>query len=246
MTMDNFKHRSILIIDDEDAYRENLRNLFKRYFADVYEADNGNTAYQSYQEHAPDIIITDISMPKLDGMSLIKKIRSRDHSTKIIVTSGHPDQDYLLDAIPLQITKFLVKPFEVTDLMDAITESFKMENGEEGVIAFMHYCEEENLGLPCRLDRENHTITCGDNTYALSIKEYRLVDSLIHNSNRVLSYEAIEERVWEGEYMSSNALRTLIKKVRQKTCKDFIKNVTSFGYKVEIIPQESSREEYPR
>lgn len=238
MNTDRFKHRTVLIIDDDNVYRENLRNLFKRYFEEVFEADNGTTAFQSYQENAPDIIITDISMPQLDGMSLIKKIRSRDHTTKIIVTSGHPDQHYLLDAIPLHITKFFVKPFEFPDLLDAITESFKTENGEESVIAFMHYCEEDSLGLPCRLDRENHTITCGDNTYTLSVKEFRLVDSLVQNSNRVLSYEAIEARVWEGEYMSSNALRTLIKKVRQKTCKDFIKNVTSFGYKIQINPSD--------
>jgi len=232
-----FKSKSILIADDDQTYREYLRNILMRHFIDIYEAGNGLQALDLYRANLPDIIITDINMPKLDGISLIKKIRSDDLKTRIIVTSAFPDQNNLLDAIPLHIARFIVKPFEFPELMTAITESFKLEGEGEKIVTFTHYCEEDGSLRKCSLNRQNHTITCGDKTHNLTAKEYRLIHSLLQNDKKLLSYSAIEDMVWDGEYMSSNALRTLIKKVRQKTCKDFIKNIASCGYSVTVTPQ---------
>lgn len=232
MDMTNLKDYSVLIADDDDAYRENLYKVFERHFGHVWEAQDGTHAYTLYQAEQPDIIVTDISMPRLDGLSLIRKIRSHDMKTKIIVTSAHAERDYLLDAIPLHISRYVVKPFVFQELQDAIVQSLEEEQPAENIV----HCSDEGEGRICKLDRQNHTITCGDETHELSTKEFLLLDALIKNENRVLSYTTIEDIVWEGEYMSSNALRTLIKKVRQKTCRDFIKNVASLGYRIDTIP----------
>jgi DNA-binding response OmpR family regulator len=231
-----FKTKSILIADDDTAYRENLRSVLARYFYEVYDADNGLKALELYREKLPDMIVTDINMPGLDGISLIKKIRSDDLKTRVIVTSAYPDQHNLLDAIPLHIVRFVVKPFEFPELLAAMTESFKIVGDGGDNILFTHRCDETGLIKECCLNRQNHTISCGDKTHTLTAKEYRLILALLQNDSTILSYETIEDKVWDGEFMSSNALRTLIKKVRQKTCKDFVKNVASCGYTVEINP----------
>ena len=236
MDTKSFNEYSLLIADDDDVYREHLYKILGRHFGTVLEARDGEDALTLYQNEQPDMIITDISMPSLDGISLIKKIRANDLKTKIIVTSGHTERHFLLDAIPLQISRYIVKPFEFEELLQTIIESFQKKNETENVLLFRHRCDGEGEMCLCRLDRQNHTITCDDNTEELSVKEYRLLEALIKNGNRVLSYETIEDLVWEGEYMSSNALRTLIKKVRQKTCRDLIKNVASYGYRIDLHP----------
>lgn len=240
MDTNELRPYSLLIVDDDELYRENLNSIFERHFGTIFEAPNGASAFTLYQDERPDIIITDISMPTLDGLSLIKKIRADDLKTKIIVTSGHTEQHYLLDAIPLHISRFIVKPFEFSELLQAILESLEEENTKEDVVAFRHQCD-GSTELQCSLNRQNRTITCDGETHDLSLKEFLLLNTLIENGNRVVSYDMIEDLVWEGEYMSSNALRTLIKKVRQKTCKNFIKNVASLGYRVDIIPATVTR-----
>ncbi len=240
MNTNHLKNFNLIIADDDDAYRENLTAILQRHFTRVIDANDGSRAFELYREEHPDLIITDISMPGLDGLSLIKKIREEDLKTKIIVTSAHPDRPYLLDAIPLHIARFIVKPFEFPELLEAITSSLEGDqNGETVTVElFKHRCGGDGEDIECRFDRQNHTICCGEDTHELSAKEFLLLDALIQNGNRVLSYSAIEDMVWEGEYMSSNALRTLIKKVRQKTCRDFIKNVASFGYRVDTRPAQ--------
>ena len=239
MDTKNLQAHTLLIVDDDDAYRENLYKILDRYFARILEARDGIGAFSVYESERPDLIITDISMPSLDGISFIKKIRTNDLETKIIVTSGRTDQNYLLDAIPLHISRFIVKPFVFEELFETIIGCFDEKEEKAGEIVFKHRCGGEEEACLCSLNRQNHTISCGHQTHDLSTKEFLLLDALIKNGNRVLSYDTIEDLVWEGEYMSSNALRSLIKKLRQKTCRDFIKNVASFGYRVDILPAKS-------
>jgi len=101
---------SILVAEDETKLLHTMVEYLQLFFTHVYAAENGLRAYELYLEKHPDIIIADIHMPLLDGLSLIKKIRREDRKTKIIITTAHSDKEKLLQAIELNLVKYLIKP----------------------------------------------------------------------------------------------------------------------------------------
>jgi len=103
---------SILIAEDEQALLDSMTEYLELFFEKVYRAKDGQEAYLSYLKYRPDIIIADINMPRLDGLSMIEKIRKSDQETKIIITSAHSEQEKLLQAIELHLVKYLIKPVQ--------------------------------------------------------------------------------------------------------------------------------------
>ena len=105
-----FKDFTILYVEDDEGVRDINFSMFKRIFKHAYEASNGEIAYQLYIKHKPDIIVTDIKMPKMNGIELAKKIRVKDSKTKIIITTAFNDEKYLLESIELNLERYLIKP----------------------------------------------------------------------------------------------------------------------------------------
>ena len=83
--MDDFKKYTILYIEDDEGVRTINSRFLNRMFNELYEAKDGQEGYELYKKYHPDIILTDIKMPRLDGISLAKKIREKDKTTKIII-----------------------------------------------------------------------------------------------------------------------------------------------------------------
>ncbi|MAD41803.1 MAG: DNA-binding response regulator, partial [Arcobacter sp.] len=104
------KNIKILYVEDDDIARENGVEYLENYFENIYEASDALTALKLYEKHQPDIIITDIQMPKLNGLEFVQRIRKTDSKTQVIVISAFSDKDYLLKAIELQLVKYLIKP----------------------------------------------------------------------------------------------------------------------------------------
>ena len=103
------KEYDILFIEDEEAIRANYVKYLQRHFRNVYEAQDGEEAYEIYKKKKPHILVVDINIPKLNGIELLKKIREDDHTTKALMLTSHTDTNYLLDAASLQLTKYLIK-----------------------------------------------------------------------------------------------------------------------------------------
>ncbi len=99
-------------------------------FKETYEANDGEIGYNIYLDKKPDIILTDIKMPNLDGIELAKKIRENDKKTKIIITTAFSDSKYLLDAVELRIERYLVKPLTKRNLIPALEKAILTINQE--------------------------------------------------------------------------------------------------------------------
>ena len=110
----------ILFIEDEQATRDNYIKYLKMFFREVYEADDGEKAYQIYKEKKPDIMIMDINIPKLNGLEILKKIRENDYTTKVVIITAHTDKKLLVEATALQLTKYLIKPVNRMALKEAL------------------------------------------------------------------------------------------------------------------------------
>lgn len=111
---------SILYVEDEPAAREELLAFLQRRVREVLAAANGREGLDLYRGKRPDVVVTDIRMPILDGLEMAKAIRAIDPDAKIIVTSAHGDTPYLMKAIDIGIDAYVIKPVQVEKLLAAI------------------------------------------------------------------------------------------------------------------------------
>jgi len=216
---------SILIAEDETKLLNSMVEYLQLFFTDVYATHDGKEAYQVYREKHPDIIIADIHMPILDGLSLIKKIREKDKQTKIIITTAHSDKEKLLQAIELNLVKYLIKPVQsdtlkqlLFTLVDEVRQNSSFIPLKEG---YRWHKTEKKL-----YDEKNMEV-------ALKPKEQKILSLLISKAGESVSSIDIYNYLYEDQPerdFSSNAVTSLIKRLRQKLPKETLKSIYGVGY----------------
>ncbi len=221
--LENLKNYTVLYAEDEKGTRKNITELLKMIFGKVFVAENGDDAYELYLKHMPDLVITDVKMPGLDGIELAKEIRKVSSSTQIIIISAYTDVDYMLSAVELSLIRYVVKPLTETKLNRAL-EIF-LKNRENRKI---HELKEGWI-----YDEDKHLVIDNDkNEYKLTKKEDRLLKLLLEK-DRTISYKEIESYVWGYDNaMSQNALRLLAKNLRKKLPEGLIQNIHAVGYRL--------------
>lgn len=103
-------NQSILIVDDEEDIRYALEIYLSHLGYKVLNAENGEEALSKFKVFGPDIILTDIKMPGMDGLELLKRIKREDPETEVIMITGHGDMDLAIDSIRNDAVDFLIKP----------------------------------------------------------------------------------------------------------------------------------------
>jgi DNA-binding response OmpR family regulator len=220
------KNIKVLCVEDDEIARENTVEYLENYFENIYEASDAITGLKLFNQIDPEIIITDIQMPKLNGLEFIKKIREKNKKTQVIVLSAFSNKEYLFEAIELQLVKYLIKPIKENELKKALESCIKSIKEDDTNIIKL----DEN----CFFDTFNSSLKYNDELIKLRAKEIDLLQLLIKNKNRFVTYEEIENYVWQDSVMTKDALKTLIKNIKQKLPKDTITNLTGMGYKIEL------------
>lgn len=215
---------TLLYAEDEQGIQKNIYEILDCMFKDIYLAKDGEEAYKIYQEKKPDLIITDIKMPKMTGLDMVKKIRQTNPKVRIIITSAHTDLNYLLDATELHLVKYIVKPIteeKLTTALQAFVNSF--ENSS------IH-----NL-IPSWIFDDSKALVKGpDEEFILTKKENAFLKMLLVKG-RIITYSEIENILWDDDVvMTQNALRLFIKNLRKKLPKDILKNIQGAGYRLTI------------
>ena len=220
------KNIKILYVEDDEIARENGVEYLQNFFEQIYEASDAIKALQLYEKYQPDIIITDIQMPKLNGLEFVKRIRQKDKKTQIIIITAFCDKDYLLKAIELGLVKYLVKPVCEKEFEEALFLCINaLEKDETNII---------QLDEITFFDTFNKNLISSNEMVKLRAKELNFLELLIKNKNRYVSYEEIENYVWNDSVMTKDALKTLVKNIKTKIPKDLILNLTNSGYKIAI------------
>ena len=226
--MGNIYPYKILFVEDEKAIRENYVTYLKMFFSEVFEAENGEKAYELYKLKKPDIMIVDINIPKLNGLELLEKIREHDYNTKAIVLTAHTDKSFLLKATSLKLTKYLVKPVSRKDLEETL-EITVNELLKYKTTTIKNVKLSDNYNWNIELKELRHY----DNLIVLTNKERIFLELLFSHKSRVFNYNEIFEFVWaEEEQNSINGLKNLVRRLRKKMPKDTILNIFNEGYKI--------------
>lgn len=110
---------TLLYVEDNVGLNEHATTFFKKLFAQVYSAYDGEEGLALFTRHRPQILITDISMPKMDGLTMAKAIAKMDPEVKIIITTAHDNVEYLHQSIQMGVFDFLLKPLQI----EALTET---------------------------------------------------------------------------------------------------------------------------
>ena len=210
----------VLYVEDEDGIRNNIEEILKHLFKEVLSAKDASEAYIKYIQNKPDLIITDIKMGNETGIDLLKRIRETDSKTRIIITSAHTDLNYLLEATELHLIKYIVKPITNDKLMEAL-EAFVKSYDDNKIY---------NLDQNWVFDSSKSTVSNGTAAFVLTKKESIFLKLLI-TKNRIITYEELENSIWDDDsIMTSNAMRLFIKNLRKKLPENFLKNMQGIGY----------------
>jgi len=133
------KGKSILYVEDNDALRKNVTKLLKKFFSFVDTAANGKIALDKIKQHHYPIIITDIKMPLIDGLTLTKHVKHTYPETKTIIMSAYDDKETLLQSIELGIFRFIKKPVNVNEFSDVLIKALlEIKQEQNTKLFYMH------------------------------------------------------------------------------------------------------------
>jgi len=125
------ENKTLLYVEDNTGLRGNMSKLIGRVFKNIILAEDGEDGYNSFIENEPDIIITDLNMPKMNGFKMLKKIRATELDTRVIILSAHDSKEHLHKAIAFGVFRYLHKPAQLPELINAIYEALLSINKEE-------------------------------------------------------------------------------------------------------------------
>lgn len=224
-TISQLKTISILYAEDEKNIREHIADTLRYYVKEVYEAKDGQEAYALYKSKQPDIILSDILMPIMDGIELVKRVREENEQIPIIMITAHTEKDYLLSAVKLHLEEYLVKPVNLENILRILKKCVKKIANHSNL----------EYSLPSGYSYEigKKILSYKQRKIKLSKKEIKFFELLLCNQNRVVTYAELQEKVWGDDLMTDNALRSVVLSLRRKLPKNCITNLSGIGYKFE-------------
>lgn len=219
----NLKQLKILFIEDDDMLLRECSETLNIFFSEVFSAASGKYGFELYEDKKPDIILLDLSLPDIDGFSIIKKIREKDCKTPIVILSGHSDSQTLLKAANCKIDGYLVKPIVLEELLVKLINALKRNGNKLSVIKFKNGIE-FNFNTKEILRKENRMV--------LRAKEQQLLELFIENNSRVLTKEEIMDYIWPIEDVTESAFKNLLSRFRSKVGDDIIISYKSIGWRL--------------
>ena len=221
------KNLNLLFVDDNSRISAEIYTLFSTIFKTISLAHDAASAIKICEAQMIDIIITDIEMPGMDGLSFVEHIRQTNTSIPIIILSAHTDNDYLFRAANLQIDGYITKPLNFKKLEQTLAKSAKR---------LEHLVSSINISNNITYHPLNKMLEVDSKEVSLGNKEYLLLELLLHKQHRIVSKQEIQESVWPNDLMSESALKNLLGELRKKLKYDIIKNQPARGW---ILNSES-------
>lgn len=221
--METLKRLKVLLVEDEVNLANLLNKAIGENFGKFIIAHDGLSGLELYKKEKPHIILSDITMPKMGGLEMARKIHAINLRVPIIILSAYSNTEIFLNAIESRVIKYFIKPFDIDELL-----AFLIEISHEVI-----YENTLKLGYEFSFDILQNRLYKAQQIISLTKREILFFDYLLKDKNRFISVNELKIKLWNDINISDESLRTFIKRIRQKTTKRLILNNPTLGYKLE-------------
>ena len=217
----------ILVVEDDNQIQELIVEFLSSQDYVVDTANDGVEGYEKFKEGEYDLVILDVMMPRLDGHSLCKMIRSIDKEVSIIFLTALGDEENEIKGFDLKADDYISKPFSFNILIKRVEAVLRRKNKgkvEEKVLKF------EGL----KLDLQTFKSYIDGEEIELTLKEFNILKLMISSYPTVVSREKLIEKIWGYDYFGdTRVIDAHMKNIRKKIKKDYIKTIKGVGYVLE-------------
>jgi DNA-binding response OmpR family regulator len=216
------KNLNVLFVEDEQNIRQSLKKAIGDEFKKFITAVNGEDGLKKFKNEKFDLVISDISMPKLNGLEMVKEIKKINPAIHVILLSAYSDREKLLQAIDIGVSKYMIKPIDPDELIDNI---ILITKDKKNIIKI----KDQYL-----FNLDNNTLYKDDTEIIFTKKELQFVAFLSHKNGALVSKESIKLEIWNNKKIDDTLVRALVKRIRLKTNKSFIITIVGLGYKINL------------
>ncbi|GAA1834051.1 response regulator transcription factor [Microlunatus capsulatus] len=221
----------VLVVEDEESYREALAYMLRKEGFDVIEAADGTAGLAEYDRAGAGIVLLDLMMPGLPGTEVCRQLRLRGPVPVIMVTARDSEIDKVV-GLELGADDYVTKPFSHRELVARIRAVLRRGTDVELVPDVV-----ESAGV--RMDVERHEVSVNGDRVKLALKEFELLEMLLRNAGRVMTRGQLIDRIWGADYVGdTKTLDVHVKRLRSKLEVDpanprYLVTVRGLGYKFE-------------
>ncbi len=227
--------KSILVVDDEDTIREVIRRYLERDGFAVREAADGYAALEAIQDGPPDLIVLDLMLPGVDGLSITQQLRER-HRIPIIMLTAKGETSDRIRGLDLGADDYMAKPFSPQELVSRVKAVLR-RSSEAAPLPGLPGQVLEFDGL--RLDEASRAVTLDGGDIPLTTKEFDLLWFFARHPHQVFTRTQLLDHVWGYEFYGDPSTVTVhIRRLREKIERDpsqprYVLTVWGVGYKFE-------------
>ena len=202
----------ILIVEDEQSYRDALSYMLQREGFDVAEAADGQSGLSEFDRNGADLVLLDLMMPGMSGTEVCRQLRLRGNVPVIMVTARDSEIDKIV-GLELGADDYVTKPFSHRELVARIRAVLRRGQEAELLPEVVEVVEVGDV----RMDIERHEVSVSGRTVRLALKEFELLELLLRNAGRVMTRAQLIDLVWGSDYVGdTKTLDVHVKRLRSK------------------------------
>ena len=203
------EHKHILVVDDESQITRVLRTSLSSHGYDIRVANDGETALEIMKDWTPDLVITDLAMPNMDGLELCRRLRTKTQ-VPIIVLSVRGEERTKVKALDAGADDYVTKPFGMEELLARVRANLRRGRTEESELAPLDVGD-------FRIDPGARSVLVKERAVHLTPKEFDLLVYLARHSGKVVTHRVLLGAVWGGERTEQvEYLRVFVAQLRKK------------------------------
>ncbi len=220
----------ILVIDDDTILSELVSYILKAEGYAVIAASDGMDGVHKYAHEKPDLVLLDVTMPKMDGFEVCQRIRQIG-DTPIIMLTGQGNEEHMVRGLDLGADDYVIKPFQLKPLMARVRANLRRAGAPPQLPDKVTYRDDYLV-----VDLENRRVAVEGEAVKLTPTEFKLLATLVKNKGRILEFRQLLEQVWGFEYIDDiDYLRVYIWHLRRKIEPDpkapiYLLNELNIGY----------------
>lgn len=222
---------TILLVEDEESYRDPLTFQLEREGYEVVAIENGAAALATFDRVGPDIVLLDLMLPGMSGTEICRQIRARGTTPVIMLTAKDTEIDKVV-GLEIGADDYVTKPYSYRELLARIRAVLRRggerDDLEDGILEVGHV----------RMDVGRHELLVDDEPMRIPLREFELLEVLLRNVDHVLTRATLIDRVWGADYVGdTKTLDVHVKRIRGKIERDparpeMLVTVRGLGYKL--------------